>query len=158
MRPRSLDDFLSRNRVPYTTFRHAPAYSAMHAAAVSHVPGRSWAKTVVCRADDETILAVVPAHYRVNCDKLRTLAGVATLRLASEGEIRELYPDCEQGALPPFGGGYTRRVFVESCFVGDPEMVFTAGSHTDCIRMHYGDFAELAAPIVGSFSAPRHES
>ncbi len=131
MRPRSLDEFLTKNRVPYTTFRHAPAFTAMQAAAISHVPGRSWAKTVVCYADNDVILAVVPAHFKV---------------------------DCEQGALPPFGGAYARRVYVERCFVGDPEMVFSAGTHTDCIRMHYGDFADLASPVVGQFSAPRAES
>src|SRR5580765_4669034 len=61
MRPRSLDEFLAKARVPYTTFRHPPAFTAMRAAAVSHIPGRSWAKTVVCFADAEAILAVVPA-------------------------------------------------------------------------------------------------
>src|SRR5205085_3904020 len=66
MRPRSLDEFLTKARVPYTTFRHAPAFTAMHAAAISHVPGRSWAKTVVCFADEEVVLAVVPAHYTID--------------------------------------------------------------------------------------------
>jgi Ala-tRNA(Pro) deacylase len=158
MRPRSLDDFLTSNRVPYTTFRHPPAFSAMHAAALSHVPGRSWAKTVVCFGDGEVLLAVVPAHYKVDCEKLRELAGAASLRLANESELCDLYPDCERGALPPFGGAYVRRVFVEECFVGDPEMVFSAGTHTDCIRMHYGDFVDLASPTVGRFSRPRAES
>ena len=156
MRPRSLDEFLTKNRTPYTTFRHAPAFTAMQAAAISHVPGRSWAKTVVCYADGEVILAVVPAHYKVDCDRLQELAGAAALRLASEREICELYPDCEDGAVTPFGCANTRRVFVEECFVGDPEMVFCAGTHTDCIRMHYGDFADVARPVVGHFSRPRH--
>jgi Ala-tRNA(Pro) deacylase len=158
MRPRSLDDFLTKNRVPYTTFRHPPAFTAMQAAALSHVPGLSWAKTVVCLADDEAVFAVVPAHYKVDCEKLRELVGAASLRLANEDEIGNLYPDCERGATPPFGSACIRRVFVEECFVGDPEMVFAAGSHTDCIRMHYGDFADLANPVVGRFSKPRHES
>ena len=158
MRPRSLDEFLTKNRVPYTTFRHAPAFTAMHAAAISHVPGRSWAKTVVCYADGEVVLAVVPAHYTVDLEQLRELAGAATLRLASEPEFAALYPDCEEGAMPPFGGLYLQRVFVEACFVGDPEMVFNAGTHTDCIRMHYADFADLAQPVVGRFSRPRVES
>jgi len=155
MRPRSLDEFLTKARVPYTTFRHAPAFTAMHAAAISHVPGQSWAKTVVCHADGEVVLAVVPAHYTVDLEKLRELVGAAALRMASEAELAALYPDCEEGAMPPFGGLYLQRVFVEKCFVGDPEMVFNAGTHTDCIRMHYADFAELAQPVVGCFSKPR---
>ena len=158
MRPRSLDEFLTKNRVPYTTFRHAPAFTAMHAAAISHVPGRSWAKTIVCVADGEVVLAVVPAHYTIEFDKLRALTGAAALRLATEREIAKLYPDCEEGAMPPFGDLYLQRVFVEAYFVGDPEMVFNAGTHTDCIRMHYGDFVDIARPVVGRFSSPRRES
>ena len=158
MRPRSLDDFLAKARIPYTTFRHEPAFTAMHAAAVSHVPGISWAKTVVCLADGKPIFAVVPAHYTVDLEKLRDLAVVTTMRLATAQEIAELYPDCEEGTMPPFGQLYLQRVFVEACFVGDPEMVFHAGTHTDCIRMHYGDFADVARPVVGRFSHPRSES
>ncbi len=156
MRPRSLDEFLTKSRIPYTTFRHPPAFTAMHAAAVSHVPGRSWAKTVVCMADAEPILAVVPAHYTIELDRLRELAGAQSLRLADPREITELYPDCEEGAMPPFGELYLQRVFVDESFVGDPEMVFNAGTHTDCIRMHYGDFEDVARPVVGHFSRPRH--
>ena len=130
----------------------------MHAAAISHVPGRSWAKTVVCVADGEVVLAVVPAHYTIELGKLRELAGASALRLATEREIAELYPDCEEGAMPPFGALHLQRAFVEQCFVGDPEMVFHAGTHTDCIRMHYGDFVDVAMLVVGCFSSPRRES
>jgi Ala-tRNA(Pro) deacylase len=157
MRPRIFDEFLHKARVPYTTFRHAPAFTAMHAAAASHVPGISWAKTVVCVADSEVVLAVVPAHYTVDLERLREIAGAAMLRLATAREVAELYPDCEEGTMPPFGRLYLQRVFVEGCFVGDPEMVFHAGTHTDCIRMHYGDFADVAQPVVGRFSSPRRE-
>jgi Ala-tRNA(Pro) deacylase len=158
MRPRYLDEFLHKARIPYTTFSHAPAFTAMHAAAASHVPGLSWAKTVVCFADREVVLAVVPAHYTVDLDRLRTIAGATILRLATAQEVAELYPDCAEGTMPPFGQLYLQRVFVEACFVGDPEMVFCAGTHTDCIRMHYGDFADVAQPVVGTFSSPRRES
>ena len=127
----------------------------MHAAAVSHIPGRSWAKTIVCFADAEAILAVVPAHFTIDLERLRDLAGATALRLAQVHEVAELYPDCEEGAMPPFGELYLQRVFVEDIFVGDPEMVFNAGTHTDSIRMHYGDFADLARPVVGRFSRPR---
>ena len=131
----------------------------MHAAAVSHVPGRSWAKTVVCFADAEAILAVVPAHYTIDLDRLRDLAGAQALRLADPREIAELYPDCEEGAMPPFGELYLQRVFVDDSFVGDPGDGVQRGTHgpTDCIRMHYGDFADLAHPhvVVAHFSRPR---
>jgi Ala-tRNA(Pro) deacylase len=156
MRPRSLDEFLKKARIPYTTFRHPPAFTAMHGAAVSHIPGRCWAKTVVCFADSEPILAVLPAHFTIDLERLRLLANAETLRLAQPHEMVTLYPDCEEGAMPPFGALYLQRVFADQCLVGEPEMVFNAGTHTDCIRMHYGDFAVVANPVVGRFGQPRH--
>jgi Ala-tRNA(Pro) deacylase len=154
MRPQSLDNFLRKARIPYTTFRHSPAFTAQHSAAASHVPGRCWAKTVVFLADGEPILAVVPAHSAVNVNELRTLAGVGALRLATPQELVALYPDCEEGAMPPFGDLYLQRVFVDQSLVGEPEMVFNAGTHVDCIRMHYGDFAAIAHPTVGTIGSP----
>ena len=152
MRPRSLDSFLRNARVPFTTFRHPPAFTAQEEAAVSHVPGGSWAKVVVCFADDELILSVVPAHRMVDLEALRLLAGTVRMRLAREQEFARAYPDCEPGAMPPFGALYQQRVFVDRSFVGEPEMVFNAGTHTDAIRMHYGDFVDLSHPVVGDFA------
>ena len=83
--------------------------------------------------------------------QLRLLARAGTLHLAHEEEIATLYPECEVGAMPPFGAVYGQRVFVDRCLVGEPEMVFNAGTHTEAICMHYGDFAELAKPVVGAF-------
>jgi Ala-tRNA(Pro) deacylase len=154
VRPRSLDKFLRDARVPYTTFTHPEAFTAQDEAALSHVPGRSWAKVVICLADTELIVAVVPAPFLVDLAKLRVLAGARALRLADEREFCELYPsDCEAGAMPPFAFvGPSLRVFVDGSLVGEPEMVFNAGTHTDAIRMHYRDFADLVHPLVGSIA------
>ncbi|MGB7218439.1 MAG: YbaK/EbsC family protein [Vicinamibacterales bacterium] len=152
MRPHALVEFLKHARVPYTTFQHRVAFTAQEEAAISHVPGRSWAKVVVCFADSEPVLAVLPAHFRVDLEELRALAGAGTLRLAREQEITELYPDCEPGAMPPFGDLYRQRVFLDRSLVGEPEMVFNAGTHTDAIRMHWADLADLAHPVVGVFA------
>lgn len=142
---------LKRERMPYVVFRHPPAYTAQETAAVAHVRGRSAVKVVICVADGEPVQALVPAHYLVDLDRLRQLAGAAALRLATEAEIAVLYPDFEVGAVPPFGTLYGHRVFVEQCFVGEPEMWFNAGTHTESICMHYADLAEMVRPAVGAF-------
>ena len=82
------------------------------------------------------------------------LAHAVSLRLAHEKELAALYPEFEVGAMPPFGMMHGHPVFVERCFVGEPEMVFNAGTHTDSLCMHYADFAELAKPMVGAFGVP----
>lgn len=153
----SLAQVLKRERMPYVAFRHPAAYTAQETAAVAHVPGRCCVKVVICMADAQPVQAVVPAHYLVDLDRLRQLAGAETLRLAKEEEIASLYPDCEVGAAPPFGTLYGQRVFVEQCFVGEPEMVFNAGTHTESVCMHYFDFAEMVKPVVGTFGVrPGH--
>ena len=153
--PACLTEVLKRERMRYVVFSHPPAYTALEQAAVSHVPGRRAAKVVVCIADGIPLQAVVPAHYLVDLERLRLIAGVGTLRLAQEAEIATLYPEFEVGAMPPFGMIHGHRVFVEQCFVGEPEMVFNGGTHTDSLCMHYADFAEIVKPVVGAFGLPR---
>lgn len=149
--PASLTAVLKRERMPYLVMRHPPAYTAQETAAVSHTPGRCAVKVVICIADGEPVQALVPAHYQVDLERLRAIAHVQTLRIAREDEIARLYPDFEVGAVPPFGTLYGHRVFVEQCFVGEPEMVFNAGTHTESLCMHYGDFAEMVKPVVAAF-------
>jgi Ala-tRNA(Pro) deacylase len=150
----SIRNFLMRERVPYTVFVHRPAYTALQEAEVSHVHGRHWAKTVVCFANREPILVVLPAHLMVDLEQLRALAKAETVRLATEDEMWGMYGDCELGAMPPFGPLYRQRVFVDSSMVGDPEMVFNAGTHIDALCMHYNHFADLVKPTVGTFTKP----
>ena len=150
----SIVELLRRERIPYTCFRHVPAYTALEEAAVSHILGRCWAKVVICIADEQPVQAVLPADHIVDLEQLRLLASAGVLRLACEEEIGALYPEYEVGAMPPFGAVYGHRVFVDRCLVGEPEMVFNAGTHTEAICMHYGDFTELAKPVVGAFGRP----
>jgi len=149
----TVQEFLRRGNVAYTVFQHRPAFTAQEEAAVTHVPGRNWAKPVVCFADGEPVQAVVPADRDVDLERLAELARAHDVRLADEAELRWLYPDCEVGAMPPFGPLYRQTVFVDETLTADEEIVFNAGTHSDAVVMRYEDFAALARPIVGRFSA-----
>ena len=148
----TVQEFLRRGGVAYAVFRHPVAFTAQEEAAITHVPGRDWAKVVTCFADGEPIQAVVPADREVDLDQLMEIAGAGQLRLAHEAELEWLYPDCERGAMPPFGPLFRQRVFVDDGLTREEEIVFNGGTHTDAICMRYGDFAELARPIVGRFA------
>lgn len=150
--PTSIHTFLGDAHVPYTVLPHRPAFTAQEEAAALHVRGRDWAKVVVCIADGVPIQAVLPAPLAVNLDRLREASGASTVRFAFEHELRALYPDCELGAMPPFGPLYGQRVFVDAGLACEPEIVFNAGTHRDAIRMRYADFAATAKPIVGHFA------
>jgi Ala-tRNA(Pro) deacylase len=162
--PVAIRDFLSRGNVAFDVVIHPTAYTAQQEAAVAHVPGREWAKTVVCFADNEPILAVLPAHYAVDLEALRALAGATDIRLATEPEIARLYPGCETGAMPPLGPLYGQRVFIDESLATDPSVVFNAGTHVDAVRMQYDALVALSSGTVGRFgrapgrsAAARHD-
>jgi Ala-tRNA(Pro) deacylase len=151
----SVERFLGNQQVAYSVLPHRPAYTAQEEAALAHVPGRQWAKTVACLADERPILAVVPASSLVDFDRLCEIAGAKDIRLASEREFERWYPDCELGAMPPLGPMYGQRVFVDQTLAGGGDIVFDAGSHSDAVRMTYDDFARVVHPFVGDFGRPR---
>jgi len=150
----SIHEFLREAHAAYTVLPHRPAYTAQEEAAATHVPGRDWAKVVVCFLEGEPIQAVLPAPLTVNLDRLLDLARGSEIRLAQEDELRRLYPGCEPGAMPPFGPLYGQRVFVDAALAAEPEIAFNAGTHTEAIRMRWADFAASVKPIVGRFAEP----
>jgi Ala-tRNA(Pro) deacylase len=154
MVPASISRYLEQHGVNFSVVGHAVAYTAQEEAAVTHVPGREWAKAVVCMVDDQPTLAVLPANRRVDLHRLREACGARSARLASEAELRPLYSDCEVGAMPPFGPLYHQPVVVDKSLTSDPEISFNGGSHSDAIRMRYRDFEELVKPTVADFGVP----
>jgi Ala-tRNA(Pro) deacylase len=149
--PASISEFLDLHHARYSLVSHPTAFTAQEEAAAAHVPGREWAKVVVCMADNHPVLAVLPAPLKVDLDRLKQAAHAASLRLANEGEFKGLYTDCEVGAMPPFGPLYRQPVFVDASLTADPEIAFNAGSHRDAIRMPYGEFRRLVRPTVAEF-------
>ena len=148
----SVQEFLRTANIAYSVFPHEPAYTAQDEAAVTHVPGRDWAKAVICFADEQPIQAVVPADLAVDLERLLALAGADSLRLAREDELEWLFPDCEPGAMPPLGPLYRQAVFVDEALAAESQIVFNGGTHQDAVSMRYDDFAAITHPIVGRFA------
>lgn len=146
-----LKHLLDENRVPYSTLPHAKTYTAQAAAAVMHVSGQQIAKTVVLAAGNDFVLAVLPASYHVDLRKLGAVVG-RNLQLASEADFISRFPDCEPGAMPPFGRLYGLPVYVDEALTADEEIVFEAGTHREAVRLRYADFERLTQPTVGDFA------
>jgi Ala-tRNA(Pro) deacylase len=147
-----LKSYLDENHIHYTLMSHSPAYTAQAAAATLHVPGKELAKSVVVAVGDQPALAVLPAAFHVNLKKLGEMAGKPA-RLASEQEFISLFPDCELGAMPPFGQLYKLPVFADHSLEADEEIVFNAGTHRDAIRMTFADFKRIVRPKIGEFAS-----
>lgn len=144
--------FLDRERIKYVTIRHSPAYTAQEVAAATHVSGRLLAKTVIVKVEGTPAMVVLPANRKVVLLELREALAADQVKLASEEEFTNLFPDCEIGAMPPFGNLYGMPVFVAPSLAEDEEIVFNAGTHTEVIKMAYADFERLVKPKAVDFS------
>ncbi|MCI0745825.1 MAG: YbaK/EbsC family protein [Verrucomicrobia subdivision 3 bacterium] len=152
MPARKLKEFLDSNHVKYVQLTHSPAYTAQEVAAMAHIPGKEMAKTVMVKIKGKLAMAVLPANRKVVLQDLRDITGDESVTLASEAEFQSAFPDCEPGAMPPFGPLYGMDVYVSPSLAADEEIAFNAGTHTEVIKMAYRDFERLVHPRVVSFS------
>jgi len=143
-----LKEFLDGRDIKYVSISHSPAYSAQTIAESAHIPGKELAKTVIVKINDEFAMVILPASYRVHLGHLKAAVSASHVELATETELENLFPDCERGAMPPFGNLYDMDVYVAEQLTEDDEIAFSAGSHTELIRMSYKDFENLVTPKI----------
>lgn len=143
---------LDENGVPFAIVPHRAAFTAQEVAHASHVSGWKVAKVVVVREGLRGFLmTVIPASAHLDFGILRRMTGRKELGLATEEEIRLLFPDCDPGAMPPFGNLYGMPVYLDACFRDQRDFYFQAGNHTELVRMRFRDFENVAGPFAGEF-------
>lgn len=147
-----LISYFQQHGVAYSTTAHPTAYTAQEVAAVEHVPGKLVAKVVMAVASRGPLMLVLPATQRVDVEALREALGDADAHLAHENEFADLFPDCEVGAMPPFGNLYNVSVVVDRSLSEDPVIVFRDGSHRETMQIAYADYERLVGPEVKAFS------
>lgn len=152
MPAKKLRAFLDSAKIKYVSINHSPAYTAQEIAAAAHIPGKCMAKTVMIQIDGKMNMAVLPAECKVDFDLLKKVTGVNEATLACEKEFKDLFPDCDVGAMPPFGNLYGMDVYVAEVLSKNDEIAFNAGTHSEIIKMAYEDFEALVKPKVVSFA------
>ena len=148
-----LREFLDHHYVRYVTIHHSQAFTAQEIAASAHIPGRELAKSVMAKVDGRMVMAVMPASNKLILELLREAAAADRVELATEREFRDLFPECEIGAMPPFGNLYGMEVFVSRSLTEDDEIAFNAGSHTELVRLAFSDFERLVEPKIAALSS-----
>jgi len=152
MPSQKLISFLDQNKVKYITIKHSAAFTAQEIAAVSHIPGKILAKTVMIKIGGKFAMAVLPASHKISFSNLKQVLSTEAVRLAYEQEFVDLFPDCEVGAMPPFGNIYGMDVYVAQSLAEDEEIAFNSCTHSELIKMQYKDFQELVKPKVLKFA------
>ncbi len=149
---KKLQEFLDKEGIKYVSIVHSPAYTAQEVAASAHITGRELAKVVIVQLDGEMAMAVLPANRKIILQDLREVTGSDQVKFVAEDEFKKKFPDCETGAMPPFGNLYDMEVFAAASLANNAEIAFNAGSHTEVIKLAYKDFERLVKPTVVSFT------
>jgi Ala-tRNA(Pro) deacylase len=152
-----LIDFLNKNGVPYETVHHGTAYTAHDVAAQEKVSDQSVAKVVMVLADGKVNMLVLPANLQVDFERLRELFHAQQVRLAQEQEFDYLFPDCQVGAMPPFGNLYNVPVYMDRTLAEDEQIIFNAGTHTDTLKIAFQDYVRLVQPVIATFGMHKRE-
>jgi Ala-tRNA(Pro) deacylase len=147
--------FLDQNNVKYMLISHPIAHTTEGIAAKIHIPKRELAKTVMVLLDGRLTMAVVPASAMVGLTKLKRYVGADVTELAKESDFRDRFPDCEPGAMPPFGNLYGMNVFADQTLAFGREISFNACSHRELLRMNYADFRDLVKPALMPLAVPK---
>jgi Ala-tRNA(Pro) deacylase len=145
-------EFLDSHHIKYLVISHSLAYTAQGIAALTHVSGKKLAKTVIVKIDGVLAMAVVPASLHVDLNRLKALTGARTVEIASEREFKDAFPDCETGAMPPFGNLYDMAVYADASLAENEEITFSAGTHRELVRMNWYDMVRLVNPLIADLT------
>lgn len=143
-----LRNYLDEHSVKYVVIIHSPTYTAQEIAASAHIPGHELAKTVILKLDGKMVLAVLPASRMIDLELCKKVTGAKTIELATEEEFKYQFPDCEIGAMPPFGNLFDMETYISDELKENEFIVFNAGNHRELIKTAYRDFERLVQPRV----------
>lgn len=147
-----LRDFLDDANIQYESISHQPTETARQTAKAVKMDDKDIAKIVMVRVDGKMTMVVLPASHKIHFNMLERELRARNIELATEDEFKELFPECEVGAMPPFGNLYDLDVIVADALTKDETIAFNAGTHNEVIRMAYKDFESITNPKVASFT------
>ena len=149
-----LVEFLHEHQIPFQVQQHPIAFRAQDIAFREHIPGKMVAKEVIVFADGKMVMLALPASYRVDFSRATQALGAKEVHLADEAELSAAFPDCDVGAMPPFGNLYHLPVYVDKSLAEDETIVFPVGTHTESMSLKYSDFERLVTPTIAEFVHP----
>jgi Ala-tRNA(Pro) deacylase len=148
-----LDQLLNARQVAFERLHHPAMYGAQRVAHTLHIPGKEMAKPVLLRTEEGYVITVLTANQRVDLERVRRCLEEDWVEIASEAEMKRVFPDCEVGVMPPFGSLYNVQTLVDEALTEDESIVFEGPNHEEAIRMAYKDFEALEHPLKGRFAA-----
>src|SRR5688572_24609276 len=146
-----LREWLAGKSIPHEVLRHAPVFTSEEAAAVRGTPLGSGAKALVCKADEQFVMVVVPADRKLASKAVRKSGGIKSLRFASREEVDQL-TGLAPGSIPPFGSLFGLGTWCDERLSEHSRINFNAGDHSISISMAYADYVTVEQPRLGQFA------
>ncbi len=143
----NIRQFLDKERISYQLLEHPKAFTALEVAEAQHISGQQVIKAVIVKVDQKLAMCVLPAIHHIDFEKLRHALGVKAVNLVPEGQVAQLFPEYEVGAMPPFGQLAALTVYVDKILEENDSVAFNAGSHQEMLRIKFKDYLRLVNPI-----------
>ena len=154
---RRLKEVLDRAKISYEVYNHPRAFTAQEIAAAQHITGRTMAKVVILNVDGSFVMAVLPSNRMVDLELAKAGLGATDVSLATEKQFATLFPECEIGAMPPFGNLFGVPVIVDPALERYESIFFNAGNHQHTVRLKYRDFKSLVKPETVTLTEARRK-
>jgi len=148
-----LATLLEQRGIHFERTIHPPTYTAQTLAAEEHESGYRVAKPVVVKGEGGFVMCVVPACARVELEAVGRLLRDKTVRLATETEMAEMFPECDLGAEPPVGELFGLPTLMDDSLQDEDFLLLQAGTHTEAIKMRREDYQEIARPRIDSIAS-----
>jgi len=145
---KNLKEALDQAKISYEVYNHPQAFTAQEIAATQHITGRAMAKVVILKVNGSFVMVVLPSNRMVSFEKVKVGLRVREASLATEEQFALLFPECEIGAMPPFGNLFGLHVYVDPALEKYESILFNAGNHLQTVRLRYKDFKKLVQPEV----------
>ncbi len=139
---------LDKNKIKYEILKHKTVYTAYDLAQTTKRKLQEIAKTILVKADKKYYLVTIPAHYKLDFGKLKKMLKAKKVDIAKEKDMKTKY-NVKPGAMTPFGTIHKAETLIDKTLLKAKEMIFSAGSFTESLRMKVKDYIKVEDPQSG---------
>ncbi|MCW8994177.1 MAG: YbaK/EbsC family protein [Psychromonas sp.] len=143
----TLNEYLSQHHINYELVKHRRTTSSLDSSFSAHLPTTQVAKAVILQSKDgEYLMATLPAGHRLSISDVNNLMG-KEYQLVNEWSLHELFPDCEQGAIPGIGDAYNMKMMIDDTLLDAEQIYIEAGDHRYLVKIDSNQYKKMMSAI-----------
>jgi Ala-tRNA(Pro) deacylase len=146
----TLINYLEERAIDYYTVEHRHTETARASAKSARLPAHQIAKAVVLKDHAGFVVGVIPANRTVEVEWVNEMLLGRSLEIATERDLRDLFQDCEPGAIPALSEAYGIAVVWDDQLGYTSDIFIEAGDHEHLICLERKDFKALMSSLPHS--------